>query len=87
MIRFGLCCIFREEPIKFRRATAKYLKAFSRHKQLKYLSEICRDNAHALHKALRYCRDDDIKNFRINSQLLPLKTHPDIGSRNIPIRS
>ncbi len=25
MIRFGLCCIFKKEPIRFRRTTAKYL--------------------------------------------------------------
>ena len=79
MLRFGLCCIFRKEPIKFRRTTAKYLQAFSRNQQLKYLAEICRHNAHALHKALQFCRDHDIKDFRINSQILPLKTHPDIG--------
>jgi len=42
MIRFGLCCIFRKEPIKFRRTTAKYLQKFSRNQQLKYLAEICR---------------------------------------------
>ena len=81
MIRFGLCCIFRKEPIKFRRTTAKYLQAFSRNQQLKHLAEICRHNARALHKALRYCLDHDIKDFRINSQILPLKTHPKIGYR------
>lgn len=79
MIRFGLCCIFRKEPIKFRRTTAKYLQTFSRNQQLKNLAEICRHNAQALHNALQYCRDHDIKDFRINSQILPLKTHPDIG--------
>jgi len=79
MIRLGLCCIFHKEPIKFRRTTAKYLQAFSRNQQLKYLAEICRHNAHALYKALQYCHDHDIKDFRINSQILPLKTHPDIG--------
>ena len=79
MLRFGLCCIFRKEPIKFRRTTAKYLQAFHRNQQLEHLSEICLHNAHSLNKALRYCRDHDIKDFRINSQILPLKTHPDIG--------
>lgn len=79
MLRFGLCCIFRKEPIKFRRTTAKYLQAFHRNQQLKYLAEICLHNAHTLHKALRYCLDHDIKDFRINSQILPLKTHPDMG--------
>ena len=79
MIRFGLCCIFRKESIKFRRTTAKFLQAFHRNQQLEYLAEICLHNARALHKALRYCRDHDIKDFRINSQILPLKTHPEIG--------
>ena len=81
MIRFGLCCIFRKEPIKFRHTTAKYLQTFSRNQQLKYLAEICRHNAQALQKALRYCRDHGIKDFRINSQILPLKTHPYMGYR------
>jgi UV DNA damage endonuclease len=86
MIRFGLCCIFRKEPIKFRRTTAKYLLSLSRNQQLEYLAEICLHNAQALHKALRYCRDHDIKDFRINSQILPLKTHPDMGysMENLP---
>jgi UV DNA damage endonuclease len=79
MLRLGLCCIFRKEPIKFRRTTAKYLQGFSRDQRLKYLAEICLHNARALNNALRYCRDHDIKDFRINSQILPLKTHPDMG--------
>ena len=79
MLRLGLCCIFRKEPIKFRRVTAKYLRSFPRNQQLKYLAEICLHNARALNNALRYCRDHDIKDFRINSQILPLKTHPDMG--------
>jgi UV DNA damage endonuclease len=79
MIRFGLCCIFRKEFIKFRRTTAKYLQAFHRNQQLEYIAEICLHNAHTLHKVLGYCCDHDIKNFRINNQILPLKTHPDIG--------
>ena len=79
MIRFGLCCIFRKEFIKFRRTTAKDLQAFHRNQQLEYIAEICFHNAYALHKVLGYCCDHDIKNFRINSRILPLKTHPDIG--------
>lgn len=81
MIRLGLCCIFRKEPIKFRRTTAKYLQAFSRDQRLEYIAEICLHNARTLHKALIYCHDHDIKGFRINSQILPLKTHPEIGYR------
>ena len=81
MIRFGLCCIFRKEPIKFRRTTAKYLGKFSRRQQLAYLSELCMENADALYRALQFCNGNGIKGFRINSQILPLKTHPDVGYR------
>ena len=37
------------------------------------------DNARALEKALGFCRDHGIGAFRINSQILPLKTHPEVG--------
>jgi UV DNA damage endonuclease len=79
MIRLGLCCIFRKEPIKFRRTTAKYLNRFDRKKQLHYISEICEHNAKSLLDALLFCNRHGIQDFRVNSQILPLKTHPDAG--------
>lgn len=79
MIRFGLCCIFREQPIRFRRATAKHMEALSQKKQRHRLSELCLQNANSLLKALNYCHDQGIGDFRINSQILPLKTHPAVG--------
>ncbi|MCG8686854.1 MAG: UV DNA damage repair endonuclease UvsE [Desulfobacterales bacterium] len=79
MIRFGLCCIFKEENIKFRRTTAKYLSSLPRVNQLKRLSEICLFNILSLKQALIFCRDHGIGDFRINSQILPLKTHPEVG--------
>lgn len=79
MLRLGLCCIFREEPIKFRKTTAAYLKRLMPDERLRHLSEIAKDNASALDAALRYCRDNEIGAFRINSQILPLKTHPEVG--------
>ncbi len=79
MIRLGLVCIFREEPIKFRRTTAKYLKQLSRSKQLDKLSEILLHNADSLLKALNFCSKNGIGSFRVNSQLFPLKTHPEVG--------
>ena len=79
MLRLGLCCIFRSEPIAFRRATAKHLLTKPRKEQLRLLADICRHNALALEQALRYCKDHGIGAFRINSQILPLKTHPDVG--------
>jgi len=81
MFRFGLVCIFREHPIRFRRTTATALARSSRLEQLRTLSGICLDNAAALSSALQYCRDNGIGDFRINSQILPLATHPEIGYR------
>ncbi len=81
MIRFGLCCIFREEPIKFRRTTAKHMMTLDRQAQLKHLGLICEHNAQALLQALQFCHAHDIKDFRVNSQILPLKTHPTVGYR------
>ncbi|MBF0235026.1 MAG: UV DNA damage repair endonuclease UvsE, partial [Desulfamplus sp.] len=79
MIRFGLCCIFKEQPIKFRRTTVKYLSNFSVQEQQNRLSALCLANAKNLLKALEFCHQNNIGCFRINSQILPLKTHPDIG--------
>ncbi len=79
MIRLGLCCIFKEEPIKFRITTFKRLSAFERAEQLKLLSELCLHNARTLKTALEYCSAHGIGDFRILSQLNPLRTHPVAG--------
>ncbi len=79
MIRFGLCCIFKEQPIKFRITTAAFLSKRSNEEQRNRLSELCLINAESLLKALEYCHQNEIGDFRINSQILPLKTHPDLG--------
>jgi len=60
MIRFGLCCIFREQPIRFRRATAKHVEALPQKGQRQRLSELCLQNANSLLKALAYCHDQGI---------------------------
>ena len=79
MIRWGLCCIFREAPIKFRRTTAKYTATLSSEERMRHLSTICLHNARSLLEALQFCRRNGINAFRINSQILPLKTHPQHG--------
>jgi len=81
MIRLGLCCIFREEPIAFRRTTAAALAGLAERERLARLAELCRHNAQALAEALAYCARNGIGDFRINSQLLPLYTHPSFGYR------
>jgi UV DNA damage endonuclease len=79
MIRLGLCCIFKAQPIAFRRATAGYLSRFPVDEQRRRLSDICLANAENLKQALVFCRENGIGDFRVNSQILPLKTHPAAG--------
>jgi UV DNA damage endonuclease len=79
MIRLGLCCIFRDEPIRFKRTTATHLLKLTPAERRQKLSGLCLDNASALQDALRFCAENGIGAFRVNSQILPLKTHPDVG--------
>lgn len=79
MIRLGLCCIFRQAPIRFRRTTAAWLSRRSRVVAQQHLADLCRHNAAALGQALQYCRDYGIGCFRITSAILPLKSHPVFG--------
>jgi UV DNA damage endonuclease len=80
-MRFGLCCIFLNEPIRFRRTSARYLSRMPRPRQLEHLATLCRHNAQSLLHALEYCSHNGIGAFRVNSQILPLKTHPQAGYR------
>ncbi|MBN2450510.1 MAG: UV DNA damage repair endonuclease UvsE [Lentisphaeria bacterium] len=79
MIRAGLCCAFVEEPIRFRVATAARLRPLPRREQLEKLSRLCLGNAGALEEALRFCAREGIGAFRVNSRILPLYTHPEVG--------
>jgi UV DNA damage endonuclease len=79
MTRLGLCCMFRDQPIKFVTTTATAIGKMKRPDALKKLSRLCMENADALLAALQYCADNGIGCFRINSQILPIKTHPTCG--------
>lgn len=79
MIRLGLCCIFRDQPIKFVNTTAAAIGRMNRADGLAKLARLCLANAEALLAALRFCAENEIGCFRINSQVLPLKTHPQYG--------
>jgi UV DNA damage endonuclease len=78
-MRFGLCCLFINEPVTFRTTTAKVLSALGRADQLHKLSGICRDNARNLLLALETVQRLGIGSFRIMSPLFPRMTHPDVG--------
>lgn len=79
MIRLGLCCMFRDQPIKFVTTTATAIGKMKRTGALAKLSGLCLANADALLAALQYCADHGIGCFRVNSQILPIKTHPTCG--------
>ncbi|MCA1685852.1 MAG: UV DNA damage repair endonuclease UvsE [Planctomycetia bacterium] len=79
MTRLGLCCTFRDQPIKFVTATATAVARMGRPEALAKLSRLCLANADALLAALRFCDGNGIGCFRINSQVLPLRTHPQQG--------
>jgi UV DNA damage endonuclease len=78
-LRLGLCCQFAREPIKFRTTTATAMLRLPRKERLKRLAGLCLDNAAALHASLEFCASHGIGAFRINSQILPVKTHPEAG--------
>ncbi len=79
MIEWGLCCLFRREPVRFRRAAAARLSVRSRKDQLHFLDELVLENAENLCLALETCIRLEITAFRINSELMPLATHPEVG--------
>lgn len=79
MIRLGLCCIFHEQPIKFRNTTVTAIRKMDRSDALVKLSGLCLTNADALHAALKFCVANGIGCFRVNSQILPVKTHDESG--------
>ena len=81
MIRLGLCCIFRDEPIKFGNTTATAIGKMKRADALVKLSGLCMANAEALLASLHFCAENGIGCFRVNSQILPLKTHPTAATR------
>jgi UV DNA damage endonuclease len=78
-MRFGLCCLFKQENIFFRTTTAKVLLTLSRGEQLLKLSGICHENARNLLRAVHACHELGIGAFRIMSPLFPRMTHPEVG--------
>jgi UV DNA damage endonuclease len=81
MIRLGLCCLFREAPIRFATTTAKYAGALDTPVRIRKLAGLCLGNADALREAILFCAGSGIGAFRVNSRILPLITHPDLGYR------
>lgn len=79
MLRFGLCCKFSREPIRFRTTTAAALSRLAPPARAQCLAEICRANATATNAAIRFCATHGIGAFRVGSDVLPVRTHPVVG--------
>ena len=84
-IRWGLCCLFVNEPIRFGVRTAAHLKKFDRARQLALLAESVLANGRALVQAIEFCHTAGIGAFRVNSRIFPLKTHPEVGYRLVDL--
>lgn len=78
-MRFGLCCIFMTEPIRFRTTTARVLTSLSRAEQRERLSAICLANANNLYRAVETVARLGIGAFRVSSPFFPRYTHPEVG--------
>jgi UV DNA damage endonuclease len=80
-LRLGLCCAFVEQPIRFRRTTARYVTGLRSGERHPFLRHIALDNAQALALAVDWCAAHGIGAFRVNSEILPVATHPQVGYR------
>ena len=78
-IRFGLCCQFLDAPIRLPHRHPSLRLDPDPGPAADYLRQIAADNAAALSAAVTACRSLGIGAFRINSQILPLGTHPRSG--------
>jgi UV DNA damage endonuclease len=78
-IRLGLCCIFLDEPVRFRATTATALLRLDPKARLAKVSALCHDNALNLVAAMRASERLGIRAFRILSPVFPCITHPAAG--------
>lgn len=80
-LRFGLCCTFLAEPIRFRTTTARFVSTLRPRERARHLRGIALHNAATLVDAVEWCARHGIGAYRVKSQILPLSTHPRFGYR------
>jgi len=71
MIEMGLCCEFYKEPIKYKIYTKAVLLKKTIEEQKEKILEVCNNNIESLQKSMDYCKENDIKTFRVSSNILP----------------
>lgn len=69
--KLGLICITASDEIRYRTITRKRFLSLSTAGQEETLRDLYADNLHRLHKALEFCRRENISLYRLSSNLFP----------------
>lgn len=80
-MNLALCCIsniLAEEGLKFRTMTFKSFSSKPKNESLEKLSEIIINNFSVTAKIIYHCAANNIKGYRISSDLTPVLNHPDV---------
>jgi UV DNA damage endonuclease len=70
-LKLGLCCLFHNEPIKFKTYTKTALQKLSLPEQVEKILTICLHNIKTLQEAIIYCHKNNIESYRFGSDLFP----------------
>ena len=70
-LKLGLCCLFYNEPIKFKTYTNTALQKLSIVEQKKKIISTIEHNICTLQKAIDYCYKNNITSYRFSSDLFP----------------
>lgn len=80
-MNLALCCIsniLAEEGLKFRTMTFKSFSSKPKNESLEKLSEIIINNFSVTAKIIYHCAANNIRGYRISSDLTPVLNHPDV---------
>ena len=81
-MNLSLCCIsniLSEKDIKFRTMTFKSFSSKPREESLEKLSGIIANNFSVTEKTIRHCAANNIKGYRISSDVCPIINHPEVN--------
>ena len=80
-MNLSLCCIsniLAEQGHKFRTMTFKSFSSKERSESLEKLSGIIINNFKVSEKIVRHCKENNIRGYRLSSDLCPVIKHPDV---------
>ena len=80
-MNLSLCCIsniLAEQGHKFRTMTFKSFSSKERSESLEKLSGIIINNFQVSEKIVRHCKENNIRGYRLSSDLCPVIKHPDV---------